>query len=48
VTNASAAAQYVYPYVLTEQGTSGGQVALKWPSAVKGLGQVTIRCDNPI
>ena len=48
VTNSAAAAQYVYPYVLVEQGTSGGQVALKWPSAVKGLGQVTIRCDNPI
>lgn len=48
VTNSSAQAQYVYPYVLVEQGAGGGQVALKWPSAVKGKAQVTIRCDNPI
>lgn len=48
VTNASAVTQYVYPYVQVEQGAGGGQVNLKWPSAVKGKAQVTIRCDNPI
>ncbi len=48
VTNASAVTQYVYPYVLVEQGAGGGLVNLKWPSAVKGKAQVTIRCDNPI
>lgn len=48
VTNASAVAQYVYPYVQVEQGAGGGLVNLKFPSAVKGKAQVTIRCDNPI
>lgn len=41
-------AQWVQPYVLVEQGTAGGQVHLKWQSAVKGRAQVTVRCDNPI
>lgn len=48
VTNAANAAQYVMPYVQVEQGTSGNLVNLKWPSAVKGKMQVTIRCDNPV
>lgn len=47
VTNAANTTQWTQPYVLVEQGTSGGQVALKWQSAVKGRAQVTIRCDNP-
>lgn len=40
--------QWAQPYVLVEQGTGGGLVHLKWPSAVKGRAQVTIRCDNPV
>jgi Pectate lyase superfamily protein len=48
VTNASNANQFVMPYVLVEQGTGGTQVALKWPSAVKGVAQVTLRVDNPL
>lgn len=48
VTNAAGAAQYVMPYVQTEQGAGGQSVNLKWPSAVKGRVQVTIRCDNPL
>lgn len=48
LTNASNTTQWAQPYVLVEQGTTGGQVQLKWPSAVKGKAQVTIRCDNPV
>ena len=48
VTNGSGAVQYVMPYVQVEQGTSGKLVNLKWPTAVKGLAQVTLRCDNPV
>lgn len=48
VTNASNATQWTQPYVQVEQGTGGKLVNLKWQSAVKGLAQVTIRCDNPI
>lgn len=48
VTNAANATQWVQPYVQVEQGTVGGLVNLKWPSAVKGRAQVSIRCDNPI
>lgn len=42
------AAQYVMPYALVEQGTGGQSAQLKWPSAVKGRVQITIRCDNPL
>lgn len=48
VTNASNVTQWTQPYVQVEQGTGGKLVNLKWQSAVKGLAQVTIRCDNPI
>ncbi len=47
VTNASNVTQWVQPYVLVETG-GGSQVQLKWPSAVKGKAQLTIRCDNPV
>lgn len=48
VTNAANIAQYVSPYALVEQGAGNKFVHLKWPSAVKGRAQVTIRADNPI
>ncbi|MEO8241945.1 MAG: glycosyl hydrolase family 28-related protein [bacterium] len=48
VTNVSGAAQYVMPYSQAEQGGSHNLINLKWPSAVKGVMQVTIRCDNPL
>ncbi len=48
ITNSAGSAQYVMPYVLVEQGGGGQQAQLKWPSAVKGRMQVTIRCDNPL
>jgi hypothetical protein len=47
VTNAANAAQYVQPYALAEQGTGQRLAHLRWPSAVKGRAQVTVRCDNP-
>lgn len=48
LSNSSNATQWAQPYVVTEQGLGGGQVQLKWPSAVKGKALVTIRCDNPL
>ncbi len=48
ITNAANAVQYLAHYALTEQGSNGGQVALKWPSAVKGRVDVTVRADNPL
>ncbi len=48
ITNSAGSAQFVMPYSLVEQGTNGQQVHLKWPTAVKGRMQVTIRCDNPL
>ena len=47
VTTAAAAVRSDMPYVLVEQGAQGGQVNLRWPVAVKGTAQVTVRCDNP-
>ena len=48
IQTASNVTQFVTPYVQVEQGGGGKQVNLKWPSAVKGKAQVTIRCDNPV
>ena len=47
ITNAAAAVQYVMPYCEVEKGTGGQTVNLRWPSAVKGRVQATIRVDNP-
>ena len=48
ITNASNAAQYVMPYVQVEQGAQNALVNLRWPTPVKGVMQVTVRCDNPV
>ena len=48
ITNASNVAQYVMPYVQVEQGAQNAQVHLRWPTPVKGLMHVTLRCDNPV
>jgi hypothetical protein len=48
ITNASNVAQYVMPYVQVEQGAQNALVNLRWPTPVKGLMQVTLRCDNPV
>lgn len=47
ITNASNTAQYTMPYVQVEQGALNNMVNLRWPTPVKGLVQVTVRCDNP-
>ncbi len=47
VTNASNVAQFVLPYTLVEQGVAKTAVNLKWPTAVKGKVNVTMRCDVP-
>jgi hypothetical protein len=41
-------AQFVAPYTLVEQGAGNNLVSLKWPTPVKGVMQVTLRCDNPL
>lgn len=48
ITNASNAAQYVMPYTSVEQGAGGQSAHLRWPVAVRGRMQVTLRCDNPL
>lgn len=47
VTNGSNVAQYALPYTLVEQGAAKTAVNLKWPTAVKGKVNVTVRCDVP-
>jgi hypothetical protein len=47
-TTAASAVRADLPYVVTEQGPLGGIVNLRWPVAVRGTAQVTLRCDNPI
>jgi hypothetical protein len=48
ITNASNAAQYVMPYTEVQQGAGKNLANLKWPTPVKGVMQVTLRCDNPL
>ena len=48
ITNTANVAQHVMPYVLVEQGAGAKLVNLRWPTAVKGKMQVTLRCDNPV
>jgi hypothetical protein len=48
ITNTSNVAQFVMPYVQVEQGAQNSLVNLRWPTPVKGLMQVTLRCDNPV
>lgn len=48
ITNGSGVAQFVTPYAQVEQGAGGQFANLKWPSAVKGRVQVTLRVDNPV
>jgi hypothetical protein len=48
ITNASNVAQYAAPASFPEQGGAKSLVHLRWPGAVKGRVNVTIRCDNPI
>lgn len=47
ITTAAGAVQSVMPYAQVEQGAGGQLANLKWPLAVKGRVQVTLRVDNP-
>jgi hypothetical protein len=47
VTNSGGTAQWAQPYAQVEQGAGGQFANLRWPSAVKGKVQVTLRVDNP-
>jgi hypothetical protein len=38
---------YSMPYAETERGTNGRMIHLRWPQALRGRVQATIRCDNP-
>jgi hypothetical protein len=38
---------YSMPYGETERGTDGRMIYLRWPRALRGRVQATIRCDNP-
>ena len=48
ITNTLNASQFVTPYTQVEQGALRNLVNLKWPAQVKGVMQVTVRCDNPV
>ncbi len=48
IENVGASAVHAMPYVTTEVGPGGGDVALTWPEPVKGRVQVTARVDRPI
>lgn len=48
ITTAASAVRADMPFVLAGQGAGGGLVHLRWPVAVRGKVQVTLRCDNPI
>ncbi|MCZ8153782.1 MAG: glycosyl hydrolase family 28-related protein [Rhodobacteraceae bacterium] len=47
ISNASNVAQWAQPFALVEQGVARNEVHLRWPVAVRGRVQVTVRCDNP-
>lgn len=38
---------FAMPYAEVEQGPGQRQINLRWPRALRGRVQVTIRCDNP-
>ena len=48
ITNAGDVTQWTFPYVQVEQGAGNNLVNLKWQTPVKGVMQVTLRCDNPV
>lgn len=46
IVNGSNQAQFVMPYIKSEQGPQNDQVTVNWPSAVRGTVGVTVRMDN--
>jgi hypothetical protein len=47
ITTAANAGVTEMPWTVSEQGTGGGQVHLRWSVAARGRANVTVRCDNP-
>ena len=47
VRNGANVIDYSMPYAETERGTNGRMIHLRWPQALRGRVQATIRCDNP-
>jgi hypothetical protein len=47
ITTASNAGNTEMPWTQSEMGSTGGQVNLRWSTALRGRANVTIRCDNP-
>ena len=48
VTNSANVPQFAAPASIPEQGAARSLVHLRWPSAVKGRVNITLRCDNPV
>ena len=48
INNTANVAQYAMPWAQVEQGPTRTFVNLRWPTAVRGRVNATIRCDNPI
>lgn len=47
IRTAAEALEYSMPFYEAEKGPGARQIHLRWPRAVKGRVQATIRCDNP-
>ncbi|MDB6453773.1 glycosyl hydrolase family 28-related protein [Falsirhodobacter sp. 20TX0035] len=47
ITDSSGRTQLPAPWTEAEQGSAKTAVNLRWMQAVKGVAQVTLRCDNP-
>lgn len=48
ITTVSNVVRYDMPFVQVAQGTAKDKVNLRWPVAVKGKMQVTLRCDSAV
>jgi hypothetical protein len=48
ITTGASVVRYDLPFAQPEQGAQGGIVNLRWPVAVRGTVNVTLRCDNPV
>jgi hypothetical protein len=48
ITTGANAQRFAQPFAQVEQGSGGRLVNLRWPEALRGTVQVTLRCDNPV
>ena len=48
ITTVSNVVRYDMPFVQVAQGSAKNKVNLRWPAAVKGKVQVTLRCDSAV